>query len=272
MRLRRVCSTDEAFQNQCDKLSSNFLKRGYPANVVNEAREEVSNTPRSEVLAYRGKTKTDRVPFVITHNPNNPPLRNILTSNLPILHSSDRMKRCVPEAPIVGERNCTSLRNMLMPSTLPPAPLPTGTTPGCCKCTNDRCVICKIHLVETRTFASSRTGELFTIREHFSCQSCNIIYLLFCQKCPHTQYVGQTKNALKTRFYTHRSDINKNSGNKKTLVTQHFNLPDHCIEDMRCVVLERVFGGTVEARLARESFWINKLVTTTPQGLNTVIL
>ncbi|KAL8584337.1 hypothetical protein ACOMHN_031957 [Nucella lapillus] len=79
-----------------------------------------------------------------------------------------------------------------------------------------RCIICTNHLVETKIFHSDTTGETFRLRHRVSCTTKNTIYMLFCDKCAHAQYVGETKNMLKTRFYLHRSHIGKNVG---TLVT-----------------------------------------------------
>ena len=49
----------------------------------------------------------------------------------------------------------------------------------------------------------------------------------------------------------------------------HFNQPDHSLDDMRCMVIEGVHGSSRTDRLRRESFWISKLKTLIPQGLNT---
>ena len=147
-----------------------------------------------------------------------------------------------------------------MPSALP---LPTIENPGCVPC--GKCVVCRDHLLQTLTFTSSTTGEVFTIREHLSCESTNIVYLLQCDTCKASQYIGQTKNTLRTRFYLHRTHIKHNTG---THVTRHFNLPNHTLQNMRCVALERVHHLSERARLAREDFWMKKMKTLFPFGLN----
>ena len=91
--------------------------------------------------------------------------------------------------------------------------------------------------------------------------------MLFCSKCPQTQYIGETKNTLKQRFCQHRSNINKNTG---TLVTQHFNQHDHSLSDLRCIAIEKQHTLNHNSRLRRETFWMHKLKTVTPQGLNTL--
>jgi hypothetical protein len=237
--------------------------RGHKLSVIRKARLRVSSLSRSQCLQYSTKAKQERVPFVVTHNPANPPLRDWLAE----LHSnmqstSERMKRAVPLPPVVGERNCRSLRALLMPSVLP---TPRDPQPGSFKCENSRCVVCEKHLVESSTFTSDQTGESFHMRHRLSCASPNIIYLLFCIKCNKKQYVGETQNALKVRFYQHRSDINQNRG---TLVTEHFNLPDHSLDDLRCMPIEKHFTDSTHRRRKREDFWKAKLRTLTPHGLN----
>ena len=123
-----------------------------------------------------------------------------------------------------------------------------------------------MHLVKTSTFRSDRMEENFTMRGRFTCETTNMVYLLFCNTCRYAQYVGETKNSLWARFAQHRSDIKRNTG---TLVTRHFNSPNHTIENLKCVVVERVHSNKVTARKKRESFWMSKLQTLTPDGLNT---
>ena len=93
------------------------------------------------------------------------------------------------------------------------------------------------------------------------------MYLLYCDTCQQTQYVGETKNTLKNRFYQHRSNINKNTG---TLVTKHFNQTDHSIHNRKCVAVEKVHSDKRDDRLRTEGFWIQKLKTLAPCGLNTL--
>ena len=124
---------------------------------------------------------------------------------------------------------------------------------------------CKQHLTQGTTFHADRTGENFTIRDHHTCQTSNIIYLLYCNICQNAQYVGETQNALSKRMYLHRSNINKNTG---THVTRHFNQPGHSLSNVKVQVIEKVFKNTKEARLTRERFWIRKLNTIWPLGLN----
>eukprot|EP00745_Piridium_sociabile_P022980 TRINITY_DN35811_c0_g1_i6.p3 TRINITY_DN35811_c0_g1~~TRINITY_DN35811_c0_g1_i6.p3 ORF type:complete len:150 (-),score=25.99 TRINITY_DN35811_c0_g1_i6:452-901(-) len=109
------------------------------------------------------------------------------------------MKHAMPDVPVVGERNPKTFRNILMPSALPSPQLQSDVT-GSHKCKN-QCVICREHLVECQTFQSNQTGEVFSLRKSMSCNTTNIVYMLFCAKC-HTgaQYVGETKKQFENPF------------------------------------------------------------------------
>ena len=168
----------------------------------------------------------------------------------------------MPLPPILGQRNPPNLRSLLMPSVLPSS---LSDSPGCYPCNSTRCVMCADHLVEATTVTSHHSGKTFQLRNRLSCNSTNIIYLLYCNKCKNTQYIGETKNALKTRFYLHRSHIKKNTG---TLVTKHFNQTNHSIKNMKCIAIEQVHGQGVAARLDRERAWMTRLQTLHPHGLN----
>jgi hypothetical protein len=267
LRLRKLCSTPAAFTTRCDELSRQLKLRGYHQNIITEARKKAENIPRSESLQYRAKKKDSRVPFVITYNPGNPPLRTWLREQHEVMvRDSDRMRQAVPEPPVIGERNCRSLKNILMPTCLPEKkdPRPSGVY----KCTATRCTMCTNHLVEGSSFQSHQTQEVFEHRTAFTCTSANLIYVLWCNQCRNTQYVGETMTPLKKRFYQHYQDIRTNKG---TLVTRHFNLPGHTIKDMKVMPIELAHCAPADhaRRLAREAFWMTKLRTTYPLGLNT---
>ena len=265
LRLRRLCSDTSLYDKRADTMTGHFVARGYCKKKVEEAKIRVRSIPRSDTLEYKAKTPSTRPPFVVTHNPSNPPLRTWFAElQSSIIEPSKRMAKVLPVPPVVGERNCKSLRNILMPSSLP---VPRDPSPGCFKC-DAKCIICKEHLAEGLTFRSQATGETFTLRDRVSCETSSLVYLLYCDRhCPHSQYVGRTKNTLKQRFYVHRTHINKNTG---THVTEHFNQPNHTLQNMKCLVIEKVYSRDVGDMEKRESFWMKKLKTVFPDGLNTL--
>ena len=263
LRLLRLCSDRTVFNSRCKTLETWLLERGYKSHAIKKARSKASLIPRTTALEYKHKQTTDRPPLVVTHNPHNPPLHHWLAQlHKSIIQTSSRAKKAVPEPPILGQRNPPTLRSLLMPSVLPPA---VPHISGCYKCNNKRCVMCAEHLVSSMTVKSDQTDKTYQLQDRLSCDSTNVVYLLYCDTCKNAQYIGETKNSLKTRFYLHRSHIKKNTG---TLVTQHFNQPNHSMQNMKCIAVERVYGKGVAARLHRERVWMNRLKTLHPLGLN----
>ena len=77
---------------------------------------------------------------------------------------------------------------------------------GLFKCQNSKCELCRDYLIECTSFIVSN-GEEWTIREHITCKSRNVLYFLKCIGCNFaTTKVGKTKNQLNTRINNHRSD------------------------------------------------------------------
>ena len=262
LRLRRLCSNTDTFQKRCEEWRDYFLKRGYRNKLIEEAVQKASAIPRSETLEYRPKTKNSRPPCVISYHPANPPLRTWFNESQDLLHTSARMRSAMPQPPVLGERNCPSIRTLLMPSVLP---TPVDIDSGCCKCENG-CIVCREHLVQGLSFSSSNTREQFRIRQKLSCDSTNLVYLLHCDACQQPpQYVGQTSTTLRRRITSHRSSITTKANN---LVSKHFNQPGHSVRNLKCIAVERVYTETIEARRRRENFWIDKLKTLKPMGLN----
>ena len=58
--------------------------------------------------------KTNRVPFIITHNPALPNIHKILHRKQPILHSSERLSEIFKETPVVAYRRSPNLRDLLV--------------------------------------------------------------------------------------------------------------------------------------------------------------
>ena len=157
-------------------------------------------------------------------------------------------------------------RNLLVRAEVPPTN-DSSIPPiqhGMFRCTS-RCVTCQEHILESDSFKSHTTGAHHNIRGHITCTTSNIIYLISCRICG-IQYIGETKNSLKKRFYGHRSTVKTQK--LDTPVGQHFNLPNHSISDMILQGIEALANRRESVRLSREKMWIKRVHTIHPHGLN----
>ena len=114
-------------------------------------------------------------------------------------------------------------------------------------------------------FSSTITGTVFdiNIRDVGNLPPCKldcVIYLVTCSKCK-IQYVGQTKKQLRYRVYGHRNSCKNKS---EQILYKHFN-SDCKFEDAKFRIIERTEESEL---LAREDYWIKKIMSVYPFGLN----
>ena len=76
LRLRRLCSNTDTFKKRCNDMETWFLKRGHNKKTVRQARKKAENIPRLQALTYKKTKVSSRTPFIITHHPSNPPIKN----------------------------------------------------------------------------------------------------------------------------------------------------------------------------------------------------
>ena len=88
------------------------------------------------------------------------------------------------------------------------------------KCGDKRCKCCK-NIIEASSFYFNDINLKFEIRSDMSCNSRNLIYVLFCNGC-NKRYVGQTGDELRSRVRLHRQHINSPE-NAPLYVSTHIN-------------------------------------------------
>jgi hypothetical protein len=133
-------------------------------------------------------------------------------------------------------------------------------------CDKPDCLACKQNTYNSDTFTSYTTNNTYNIKNHISCYSRNLIYLITCLKCK-KQYIGETGRQLRERLTDHRSDIKLK---KNTPISNHFNLPEHEAKHLSAIGIEIIKDGLnpITRRRQREDFWKITLNTIEPGGLN----
>ena len=119
---------------------------------------------------------------------------------------------------------------------------------------------------------SQQTKRTFNIFHKLTCKSQYAMYLTECILCK-IQYVGKSETPFNLRLNNHRKDVNNP---KATPACNHFKIYGHnfmkhakftLIEEL--TEISNVSKDTVKLRLKRrEDFWIIKLETLAPKGLN----
>ena len=63
LRLRGICSTNNEFQDSCDKLRNKLVERGYKQQEINEAIERTKTLDRKKLLEEKAKKQSNRIPL-----------------------------------------------------------------------------------------------------------------------------------------------------------------------------------------------------------------
>ena len=133
-------------------------------------------------------------------------------------------------------------------------------TPGFFPC-QPPCSACQ-RALPTKKIKDHLSSNVYHINHRLTCQDRNIIYCITCLLC-NKRYIGQTSRQLQRRINEHLNDIR---AKRPTPVSLHFQL---------CGLDNFVFTGLERAaherhRLAKETAWMQRLHTTSPDGINTI--
>ena len=140
-------------------------------------------------------------------------------------------------------------------------PSPPGTFP----CNRGRCNTCPVVSHDEILSIVGPNNNRFSIHQHFTCTSTNLVYVLVCKRC-NKLYVGETKRRLADRVTEHLRSIKQNLPGFP--VATHFNPPSAC--SIRDVMVSAAIScrGSDHDRLTAENRLIMKLGTLSPHGLN----
>ena len=121
-------------------------------------------------------------------------------------------------------------------------------------------------------FKSNQTNKTFKIYHRVNCKSSFVIYLLECFIC-NIWYVRKSETPFSIRFNNHWKDVKNPSA---ASVCKHFNKHDRDFNNHRKIIIikqlrniDTTSAETSKERLKQqENFWIMKLETLAPHGLN----
>ena len=101
-----------------------------------------------------------------------------------------------------------------------------------------------------KTFQRLNWLEGYGVRQKLSCNSTNVIYLVYCKKF-NLQYVGSTTTEFKIRFRNQKSTMKTN---KKTCeVALHFNRTPHVLSDFTFQCIDQIQTNTCPVK-AQKSY------------------
>ena len=201
---------------------------------------------------------------------------DIIKKHWYILQSDSSFSETFKEFPITSFRRNKNLGDLLNSKRLknnqvvrPMIRNSKGASKPCYSRKNNKC--CQ-QIKATDTFKSSKTGKTYSIYENLSCKSSWLIYLLECRLCPTMQYIGKSETPVNIRINKHRDDCKS----PHTIeIDQHFRQTGHDFNKHATFTLIETIKQTDQPKMKkremlekREDFWIMRLQTLKPGGIN----
>ena len=216
-----------------------------------ELRQEKTNESTKDILA-----------FVHTFNPRHPQIFPRILKALDILNESPRMKRIMDDVTVVpSKRQPPNLKALLTKSNYST----TEKTGGVKKC-GKNCATCP-YLMEGEVI-QMENQLVFHIQENLTCQSRNVIYVMFCSGCDAT-YIGETGQSFNKRMNSHRSSINR-AENRRLQVSNHiFHCPGTQNLDIKfktCPFFKMPLNCSRIEREAKEAYFQRKFLPSLHPG------
>ena len=258
LRYKRICSDEKELNLQLKTLKNAFTALGYKSKTIKNQIIKAMSISREALLEYQTKSKSDRTPLVLTYHPHLRPINKIVKNLQPLLNKDPHLHQIFSTPPLISYRQPPNLKLLLTSASLPNEHFITGTFP----CKFSKCHLCPN--INTNPTITGPNGVPIKISGNFNCNSSNIIYAISCNLCLKAIYIGETSNCIRQRMNGYRSDI-KHNRNKP--VAEHFNKPDHTLDNLKLTVIKEVEGKTKQQREVEEQKIIFKLDCVN-QGLN----
>ena len=205
------------------------------------------------------------IPFVIEYNPSLPNIGLIINKYWDLLQLShkDSVSSVHAYKPILAFKRPKNLHDYLVRSSSIDKKHHFSQT-----CDRRRCSNCK-NIIKTVFLQVIVPKSLSKCVIHQVAPQ-NVIYLIEFKRC-NMQYIGQTNQQVSKRMNSHRFGINNyDDQGYATNVALHFNSDSHSLDDFRFVPIDIV--NNEMDRLCKETYWIHKLDTLHPKGMNSKLL
>ena len=277
LRMRRICSQDEVLHESNNALLQQFQERGYPRDLIESQIERATNTPREQTLQISTKNTSTRIPLITTFNDSLPPLSKIIRERWSLLTLKKEFENIFVEPGLISFRRPPNIKDLICSNTIREDKVfhknnDKKESKLCQPCNSNRCLCCK-QIATTDSFQSHTTKKSYNIWHEVNCKSNFVVYLLECSLCQ-IQYVGKSEWPFHIRLNNYRHRINSAKIESLLPCEKHFKLNNHDFaNNAKFTIIEKIVNtNNTNARNTlekRENFWINKLETLTPNGLNT---
>ena len=223
LRYKRICSDRKDFVKHSEELVTHLLHIGYPMKVILRQWDKANKVHRASMFAHKEKTIDNHIPIVQTYHPTIVSANKLGIKEWKLYSKINSATHLFCNSPVCACRQPPNLKRMLVRCSLSRFPTLVGNS----KCMKPRCHICDMLDIRKKIQIPGTSSTI--LPGNYNCDSCNIVYLLMCEKCDMGNYIGETSNKLRFRLNNHKESIRENS--RGFLVAVHFNQPDHSLKN-----------------------------------------
>ena len=112
------------------------------------------------------------------------------------------------------------------------------------------------------------TGETLKIEDKMDCRTRGFLYLVWSQKAPRVQYLGQSGQRVADRLLQHRRDVMDNR--KGRAVVEHFCRLRSKVDDFRFMPFLKICDDDPLVIQRLERYYINKY-NLVASGINSIL-
>lgn len=241
LRFKRICTTQEGFEEAVRILFKALRTRGYSRSFLRNVLRHFLDNKRKE--------EGNLIPLITTFSSVAKDLNFKWKTNFYNILGKEGL---LPDMKVISAyRRNLNLKDILVQARLP-------------SLTKIKPQMLEMQFVRLNFVRNTMDKTIIPIEQRFNSRSKNCVYVIFCNKCG-LKYVGETKNTLSTRMTQHRYNI-KNNKEVETPLVKHFLF--HGLEYLRIAGLQKDINWTDWERKKKERFWIFRLGTREPYGLN----
>ncbi|OCT92389.1 hypothetical protein XELAEV_18015448mg [Xenopus laevis] len=182
------------------KLKADFINRGYYPIIIDQYIHAATRIPRIHLLQYKQIPEINRVPVVVTYNPQLKTIIKITRDLQGTLHKDEKLKSLFPEPPLLAFRQPSNLKSLITRRALL-HPSENGTYP----CGKKQCKTCP-HILTSDKIPILYTLEEYCIHGQYNCSSSIVVYKN--TKCIiGGLYIGETEQSLRKKNTYHRKSV-----------------------------------------------------------------
>ena len=115
LRLNRICSANETFDRRCNDLEKWLMERGCNEKMMRKQILSAREHSRNDILEKEKQQMSEKkLTFNVTYYPSFQNVRCIMEELHILLTPNKEHKKVIPDVPVVGFRNGTSLKDYLL--------------------------------------------------------------------------------------------------------------------------------------------------------------